>query len=138
MDGSGETRAMDLAMAFVRQEQFLWSKPDRDARLANQGSEQESLWSEVVVEIVAGTPASDQLIVLIVRHHALDHLALFGQGYLQPWIEKAEPQRLEWLAAWARTDDRARRTLSGVRIPEGANSDSSLWDLIPETPDWQP
>jgi hypothetical protein len=129
---------MELAMAFVRQEQFLWSKPDRDARLANQGSEQEGLWAEAVVEIVACTPASDQLIVLIVRHHALDQLALFGQGYLQPWIEKAEIQRLEWLAQWARTEDRARRALSGVRIPQGANSECSLWDLIPETPEWQP
>ncbi len=138
MDGPGGTNATALALAFARQEQFLWSRPDRHARLENLGSEQEGLWADAVLELVSCTPGSDTLIVQIFRHLALDQLVLFGQGYLQPWIEKADTDRLEWLAELARTDERARRALGGVHRPRGANPDSSLWSLIPETPEWRP
>ncbi len=102
------------------------------------GSEQEDHWVDVVGEFIGCTAKSDELLLLILRHHDEDLLATFGQGYLQPWVEKASLERLEWLAELVRTDERARRAISGVRIPPEAPSETSLWGLLPDSPEWRP
>lgn len=119
-----------LALAFVEQERFLWSRPDRASRLQNLGSEQEDLWTEVVLEFVACTTLSDALILPILERYDFDRLHLFGQGYLQPWIEKAEGSRLDWLANLVRTNERARRASAGLIVPTDATQESMLWNLI--------
>ncbi|MDZ4054471.1 MAG: hypothetical protein U1E24_14595 [Phenylobacterium sp.] len=132
-----EEHLLRLAMGFVSQERFYLSRPDRAARLANAGSEQEDLWGEVIGEFIGCTAKSDELLILILRHHDEDLLALFGQGYMQPWVEKASAERLEWLAELVRTDERARRAISGVRRPPEARPESSLWGLIADPPEWR-
>ena len=127
-----------LALGFVSQERFYWSRPDREARLANFGSEQEELWDEVVGDFIGCTPRSDELLVLIARHHDFDLLDVFGQGYLQPWVEKASLERLEWLAELVRSNDRVRQAVSGVQVPPEATPESSLWALIPGPSKWGP
>ncbi len=136
-DGDRHEHLLQLALAFVRQEEFLASDPAREARLANIGSDDEGLWSDVVGEFVSCTAMSDELLVLILENHEFASLDVFGQAYLQPWVEKASVTRLEWLAELVRADERARRAITGVRIPPGGRPDSSLWALIPPRPVWR-
>jgi hypothetical protein len=135
-DGARHEHLLQLALAFVRQEEFLASDADREARLANIGSDDEGLWSEVVGEFVSCTATSDELLVLILENHDFTSLDYFGQAYVQPWVEKASLTRLEWLAELVRTDERARRALTGVRKPPEEKRESTLWALMPPRPVW--
>ncbi len=80
-DADYEEHLLRLTMGFVSQERCVWSRPGRDSRLANMGSEQQDLWVDVIGEFIGCTARSDELLVLILRHHDEDLLALFGQGY---------------------------------------------------------
>lgn len=54
-DDEYEEHLLRLTTGFVGQERFYWSRPDRDSRLANMGSEQEELWDDVVGEFIGCT-----------------------------------------------------------------------------------
>jgi hypothetical protein len=109
----------ELADAYLRR-LALWLQPlGREERMTALASRDEQLYLDACDLVLAGSEHSTVLVEMILARAPDDLFPALGEGLISDWIG-LRPDRIEWLADRAATDESLQRSLSTVVVNGGS------------------